>query len=724
VTALQGYRPLRRLVPFFRPYLPHVTLLVLVALAYSQCNAQRALLVQPLVNKVLLRGGEVEGQLLDERLASSARERAKAIGDALPTPDEATVEALRRDPDLGLGPMARELGREDPFEADLPHLLRRTHRALLVSADDPGLPLTSGHTWSELWRAVELQRRAVALVGAAPHSPDRHMAAALSLEARQRAFDITYATARKDLYDVVLKAIALAIGLALTHYVMFYLSRSLTSRMFVDLQNHMAARLLGLSVKYYEGERRGDLLSRLTADLGLTSSVVGILAGDLLIQGITMAVLVVNALLISPQLSIIVAGVGLTILLPLRRWGKRMRRHSRRRQGATGDVLELLQQMLAGVRVVKAFQREAHEDQRFTRQVTLATDAQVQAIRAREAAKTWLQFMNDIVVPVAFMGGGYLVLKRTWDLDAGTFGAFLGLVLQMYLPTKALGEAYGTLNESLPSVERVFEVLDARPDVVDRAGAVPAGPLRESIRYDGVVFSYGGDRDVLVDISFEAKAGTLNAIVGATGSGKSTLVDLLCRYRDPTGGRILIDGRDLSDLQLGTWLDRVAIVPQHSFLFNDTVRENIRYGRLDATDAEVEEAARLAGVHDDVVALEGGYDYVVGERGSKLSGGQVQRLALARAMVKRPDVLILDEAMSALDNRTERLIQQALEAMASRCTTFAIAHRLSTVRKADQILVLDAGRLVERGRHEELVAKDGLYAKLVRMQQLTNPDDA
>jgi subfamily B ATP-binding cassette protein MsbA len=347
----------------------------------------------------------------------------------------------------------------------------------------------------------------------------------------------------------------------------------------------------------------------------------------------------------------------------------------------------------------------------------VSTEAQVRAIRARMAAKTWLQLMNDVTVPLMFLLGGWLVLKHAFGLDAGRFGAFLGLVLLMYLPTKALGEAWGTLNDALPAVERVFHLFDLHPEVVDEKGAAPFAGIEREVRVDAVGFAYDeGSEPALAEVSFAASAGSVTAIVGRTGSGKSTLADLLARFYDPTAGRILVDGRDLRTIALADWLRDLAVVPQESFLFHDTVRENIRYGRLDASDAEVEEAARHAQVHEDILALPGGYEFQVGERGGKLSGGQVQRVQIARAFLKRPRLLILDEASSALDPTTERQVQAALEELMRGATTFVIAHRLSTVRRADRILVMERGRLVEQGTHAELLARGGAYATLVQRQ--------
>ena len=396
-------------------------------------------------------------------------------------------------------------------------------------------------------------------------------------------------------------------------------------------------------------------------------------------------------------------------------FGRRIRRGSQRRQESVGDVTQRLVEILSGIKVIKAFRAQAIEADSFRRENLRLFRRSLRVVRSRALSRTLVEGINNAFAIGILLVGALLVLGGYWGLTTGTLAAFVAVMATAYRPVKELTKGWNTLMDAAPAAERFFALLDAPVETPDAEGAVAIDGVARGIEISKVSFSYGRE-PVLRDVSVSVRAGEVVAIVGRTGAGKTTLADLLVRFYDPDAGSIEIDGIDLTRIRRASLLDQVAVVTQEPMLFEGSLRDNIRYGRPGASDAEVEAAARAAHVTEFSERLPGGLDLQVGEAGGLLSGGQRQRVTIARAILKDPSILIFDEATSSLDARSERYVQEAMESLLTGRTVFVIAHRLSTVRHADKIVVLEEGSVAAVGTHEELMERSDLYRELVSLQ--------
>ena len=403
--------------------------------------------------------------------------------------------------------------------------------------------------------------------------------------------------------------------------------------------------------------------------------------------------------------------------VPIVFWSRKIRKASREGQQQMAEIYSSLHQMLNGFSVIKAFNTIFHEHTRFSKDNDKYYNIALRVIRVNARSSPIMEFMGAAAGAAILFLGGKDVLNGTWT--AGAFVAFLGAVFQVYQPIKNFSNVNSQIQAGLASAERVFEVLDEQPSIKDAADAVVLAPFRKAIEYKNAVFGYNKDKDVISNFSVTIKYGQTVAFVGHSGSGKTTLANLLLRFYDPKSGQVLIDGHDIKNVTLASLREQVGIVSQDVVLFDDTVKYNISYGSFSASMEDIVKAAKHANAHDFISKLPNGYDTLVGERGMKLSGGEKQRVSIARAMLKNPPILVLDEATSALDSESEKLVQSAIDNLMKDRTVILIAHRLATVRNADKIIVMDKGIVAETGSHEELIKiESGIYKKLIEMQAL------
>lgn len=531
-----------------------------------------------------------------------------------------------------------------------------------------------------------------------------------------------YVTYFKDVYgpgwSLLFVGLFLVVGTFLktgTAFLAGYTSIGVRNGVVKDLRHKIYDKILRLPLSFFSEERKGDIISRSTGDVQeVENSIMSSL--DLVLKNpILILVYLITMIIFSVQLTLFVL-----IMLPLAgtvvgRIGRSLKKRSMKGQIKMGFILGILEETLSGLRIIKAFNAESKMEKRYDEEVEDYKNIMNRLMRRRELAHPVSEFLGTIVIVTVVWFGGILILSEGSTLAPAAFLAYIGIFYLIINPAKQFSQGFFNIQKGLAAYERIDKILQADISIREVENPKSITELTTGVEYKNVTFAYG-ERPVLKNVSVKIDKGKTVALVGQSGSGKSTFVDLLPRFYDVIGGEILIDGKDIRELKLYDLRGLMGNVNQDAILFNDTIYNNITFGVENATEEEVINAAKVANAHDFILEAENGYQTVVGDRGSKLSGGQRQRISIARAVLKNPPILILDEATSALDTESELLVQQAIENLMSNRTSIIIAHRLSTIRNADTICVFDNGEVVETGTHEELIKKEGIYHKLHNLQ--------
>ena len=489
---------------------------------------------------------------------------------------------------------------------------------------------------------------------------------------------------------------------------------TMRARTLQRMRNEMFSRVMDMNVGYFSDQRKGDIISKITSDVGvvqfcITNTLqVSFREPFLIIGYIVMMIaisweLAVFSVLFLPVVALLIGNIV-----------KKLRHPARTNQQRTGEMVATLDESLSGIKVIKSYNATDYVKQKFYEISADLARLTLSMARRQQLASPMSEFLGITAVGVVLIFGGTLVASGT--LDPGGFIAFVAIFSQITRPVRTFIDQFANINQGIAAGERIFSVIDTKPEIEDKPDARELTGLKDKIEFRNVHFSYDGSREVIDGISFEIRRGQTVALVGPSGGGKSTLSELLPRFYDPTSGEILIDGISLRDYTQESLRAHMSVVAQDTILFNDTIENNIAMGRRGASHEEIVEAAKVANADAFIRECPEGYDTNIGDRGVKLSGGQRQRLSIARAVLKNPDILILDEATSALDTESEKLVQDALNKLLKGRTSVVIAHRLSTIHNADQIIVVDHGRIAEQGTHAELMARNGIYAKLIEMQ--------
>ena len=517
------------------------------------------------------------------------------------------------------------------------------------------------------------------------------------------------------LYLIIVAILVTFLIRAITTFGHRYLMGYIGQAVIRDLRNTLYHHLQKLSISYYDRRRTGDIMSNLTNDIAALQTAIVDNFIQLVQEGAIFIGSFVSMIYLQWKLTMLCLVIVPLVSYTIKFFGKKLHSSGRDVQERLADVTSMLQETIQGVRIVRSFNRGDFEEKRFNDINESSFKATVRSIRQQSQMTPLVEFLAAIAVCAIIWYGGASVIEGV--MTTGELIAFLIYAINLANPTRRLAESFGNIQKSLAAADRVFAILDEKSEIQDKDGAKPIEVTEGLVEARHVVFAYEKENPVLTDLNFVARPGQTIAVVGPSGAGKTTIANLLPRFYDVTGGAICIDGVDIRDVTAGSLRDNIGLVPQDTLLFNTTIKENVLYGRLDATDEEVWDAIRAANAEKFIQGLPRGIDTKVGDRGLVLSGGQRQRIAIARAILKNPKILILDEATSALDTESEKIVQDALDKLMVGRTSFVIAHRLSTIKNADQILVLNHGVIEESGTHKELMEKKGLYYELYTMSQ-------